>query len=270
MRLAALAATLCLIAAVAAAQEPVCSADPETLLCTPAPRVDAKGILRPGFHAWFGAPTERYDHAILGDAIEWGALTFVRKGVDRQTPLAKATVRLPATRVFEDIAPRLADLDGDGTPEIIVVETDIARGASLAVYGVSAGRLVKRAATPFLGRTHRWLAPVGIADLDGDGQMEIAYVETPHLGKVLKVVRLVGGRLRLVAEAAGLTNHRIGEAFMQGGIADCAGRAVIVTADADWSHVMATELVKDRLVSRPAGRYRGPESLLPASVCGRL
>lgn len=270
MRRAAAAAALCLIAAASAAQEPVCSADPETLACTSEPRADAKGVLEPGFHAWFGAPTNRYDHAILGDAIEWGELTFVKKGVERQTPLAKATVRLPAARVFEDLTPRFADLDGDGTPEIIVVETDIARGASLAVYAFGSGKLVKRAATPFLGRTHRWLAPVGAADLDGDGQIEIAYVETPHLGKTLKIVRLARNRLRLVAEASGLTNHRIGEAFIQGGIAECGGRAVIVTANADWSRVMVSELSDGQLTSRTIGRYRGPESLSAADVCARL
>src|SRR5690606_33675671 len=126
---------------------------------------------------------------------------------------------LPHTRVFEDIEPRLADLDGDGAPEAIVVETDLDRGARLAVY--DAGGLV--AATPFIGRRHRWLAPVGAADLDGDGRVEIAYVETPHLGKTLKIVRLVGDDLQPVAEAPGLTNHRIGDPFIQGRIATCGG-----------------------------------------------
>ena len=45
--------------------------------------------------------------------------------------------------------------------------------------------LPSSAATPFIGTPRRWLAPVGVADLDGDGRAEIAYVETPHRDKVL-------------------------------------------------------------------------------------
>jgi hypothetical protein len=42
-------------------------------------------------------------------------------------------LRLPAHRGFEDLVARLADLDGDGAPEAVVVETDIGRGALFAV-----------------------------------------------------------------------------------------------------------------------------------------
>ena len=114
-------------------------------------------------------PTDRYGHAILGDAIEWGAL-------EMQTADGPVLIRLPETHVFEDTAPRLADLDGDGDFEVIVVETAIAEGARLSVYDETG--LV--AATPHIGRTHRWLAPVGAVDLDGDGAVEIAYVDRPH------------------------------------------------------------------------------------------
>ncbi|MCV2865421.1 FG-GAP repeat domain-containing protein [Albidovulum sediminicola] len=200
--------------------------------------------------ASYEAPTARYDHGALGDKIEWGALELRTTG-------ERLRVTLPETRVFEDTAPRLADLDGDGAPEVIVVETDLARGARLSVYG-EAGLI---AATPFIGRTHRWLAPAGIADLDGDGQAEIAYVETPHLAMVLKIVRLEDGKLVPVAAARGLTNHRNGDAFIQGGAFRCGGRWVVVTADAGWSRVMATQLTDGRLVSRPLGPYLGPESL---------
>lgn len=58
--------------------------------------------------AWYEKPTKRYDHGVLGDAIEAGSLVvFDNAG-------RKYEVVLPETFVFEDITPRIADLDGDG------------------------------------------------------------------------------------------------------------------------------------------------------------
>jgi hypothetical protein len=213
--------------------------------------------------AEFTQPTTRYDHGVLGDAAEYGAMrVFVTDSAGKRGR-AHTDIVLPPSRVFEDLAPRLADLDGDGANEIIVVETDVTRGASLAVY--DAYGVVAR--TPFLGQTHRWLAPVGAADLDGDGRVEIAYIETPHLGRVLKLVRLSGDDLVPVAQVDGLTNHRIGDAFIQGGIADCADGPVIVTADADWTQVMVTRFDGRTLTTEAVNPYTGPQSLDSATIC---
>ena len=65
-------------------------------------------------------------------------------------------IDLPPARVFEDLEPRFADLNGDNRDELIVVESDIKSGASLAVYGIASGRLVRMVATPFLGQPNRW------------------------------------------------------------------------------------------------------------------
>ena len=201
--------------------------------------------------ARFSAPNDRYDHDILGETPDWGALDLSL--TDGRT----LRYRLPEALVFEDIEPRLADLDGDGAPEVIVVEASPARGARLAVWGET-GRV---AAGPHYGQPHRWLAPLGAADLDGDGRVEIAYIDRPHLAKVLVVVRLDGGRLVPLAEAPGLTNHRIGDALIQGGIAWCGAGAVIVTATADWTGVAETRFDGRRLTTRVVGPYEGPESL---------
>ena len=66
--------------------------------------------------ARFREPTTRYAHGVLGDNIEYGALELV---VDDTV----VTVRLPQDRVFEDLAPRLTDINLDGAVEAIVVET---------------------------------------------------------------------------------------------------------------------------------------------------
>jgi FG-GAP-like repeat len=207
--------------------------------------------------ARFTDPTDRYDHAVLGDALEWGSLVL------RLSDGRRLTFRLPDDMVFEDLSPRLADLNGDGAPEVIVVETFLDRGARLAVWD-DTGRI---AATDPIGTRHRWLAPAGAGDLDGDGVVEIAYVETPHRTGTLRVVRLDGDRLAPVASHPGLSNHRIGDTVIQGGLAGCGQGPVILTADIAWSRVIATRLVDGRLVQQDLGPYRGPASLSPDVAC---
>jgi hypothetical protein len=224
-------------------------------------RAGGRGIL----WAAFSDATTRYDHGILGDALEAGGL---RAATATRGPCELAVI-LPESRVFEDVAPRLADLDGDGAAEIVVVETDVDKGASVAVYGLRRGRLVRLAATPPIGQTHRWLAPAAIGDLDGDGRVEIAYVDRPHLARILRVVRYVpeGPRLTPIAEAPGHTNHRIGDREILGGLRTCAGAPEIVTATPDWSRLQATSLVSGRLVTRDIGRNRGPRAVARALAC---
>lgn len=211
--------------------------------------------------ARYDTPTERYPHGALGDPIEHERLVVDLAGG------ASLAVRLPQVMVFEDTAPRLADVDGDGAPEIVTVESHAAKGARLAIWAVRDRALVRVAATPYIGRRFRWLAPVGAADLDGDGRIEIAYVETPHLGKTLKIVRLEQGRLVPVGERAGLTNHRNGSPEIEGGIATCDGRPTILTADADWRRIVGTRLTAEGLSSKDLAPYGGPESFADLPGC---
>ena len=202
-------------------------------------------------------PTDRYDHAVLGDAMEWG-------GLDLTTASGQVLrVTLPESRVFEDVTTRLADLDGDGDREVVVVETDIARGAMLAVYDAS-GRV---AATAPFGETHRWLAPAGIADLDGDGRIEIAYVDRPHLARELVVVRLKGAELVELARLAGLTNHRIGDSVIRGGVRDCGSGPDLRLAEPTWTRVMRVVFQDGRLTAQPLGAISGPKGLDAALAC---
>ncbi len=196
-------------------------------------------------------PTTRYGHGVLGDAVEWAGVRL------RLADGRDVTFALPETLVFEDIAPRLADLDGDGAPEVIVVETSLTAGARLAIWGAD-GRIT---ATPHIGARNRWLAPVGAADLDGDGRIEIAYVDRPHLAKVLRVWRYEAGKLAEVAAADGFTNHQIGWDFIPGGIFDCGQGAEMVLASGDWTRVLAARLTGRRIETRDLGPYAGPASL---------
>jgi len=179
--------------------------------------------------AHYTDPTTRYPHGVLGDRIEWGTLEF------RLSDGTHRTFTLPDHLVFEDLAPRVVDVTGDGFPEVIAVESDAQRGARLAVYGPH-GRM---AATPHIGTRFRWLAPVGAADLDGDGHVEIAYVDRPHLAKILRIWRFADGQLTEIAALPGLTNHRIGEDFISGGLRTCNERTELIVVSADWRRIIA-------------------------------
>ncbi|KPU84902.1 integrin [Marinosulfonomonas sp. PRT-SC04] len=211
--------------------------------------------------AEFVEPTTRYAHGILGDEIEYGAL--VLRYHDAGLRRGRVTIRLPLDHVFEDIEPRLIDIDGDGDFEVMVVETDVAKGAQLAIYDETG----KIAATPHIGRTHRWLAPIGAADLDGDGAVEIAYIDRPHLARVLKIWRYENGKLTLVAERGGLTNHQIGQNYISGGIRDCGAGLQLITANADWSKIIASVFENGQIRSAEIGRYKGRRSFKQAMEC---
>ncbi len=259
---AALAATLCLWAVGAAACEAppwLETAFPDSVVTDPA---SGGAVTR----AWFADPVTRYRHFVLGRQVEPETLWVDAPGNHGNCGHA---LTLDAAHVFEDVAPRLADLDGDGTNEVIVVRSRAGQGAQLAVYRWTGAALELDAATPYIGRANRWLAPLGAADLDGDGAIELAYIDRPHLARTLRIWRYGDGRLTQIAAAEGLTNHRIGEPFISGGIRICGVGPEMVTVDPGWSRVIATRLENGRISARDIGPYRGAASMASAMVCGQ-
>lgn len=228
--------------------------------------------------ATYTDPTTRYAHGILGDAIEWGTLQIevgAQSGNASSLFSGRRSItwefKLPDELVFEDTEPRLWDVTGDGAPEVVVVQSHRDYGARLLVLGVPEGanKPVLIGETPFIGRTNRWLAPIGAADLDGDGTIEIGYIDRPHLAKTLRVWRFNEGLIE-VTGIAGLTNHRIGEADIGGGIRNCGLGPEMITANADWSRVMATTLQNGRLQSRDIGAHVDRGSFATALTCEPL
>ncbi len=159
----------------------------------------------PPLRAWYAAPTDRYPHGVLGDAIEAGALIVEQDGVAYRHDL-------PLDSVFEDITPRLVDADGDGRLEILTIKSTRTAGAALALYGIRDDVLVQLAETPAIGTPNRWLNPAGVADYDGDGKPEIAAVLTPHIGGILVLYRWDGLSTDIaeLRRKAGYSTHAIG------------------------------------------------------------
>lgn len=207
--------------------------------------------------AHYGEETTRYAHGVLGDAIEYGRLEMTLADGTR------LAITLPQDRVFEDLAPRLVDMDGNGSREVITVESSQTGGARLAIYDEKG----LHSATPHIGQRNRWLAPIGAADLDGDGHVEVAYIDRPHLAKTLRVWRFEKGKLTEVASKTGLTNHRIGEDFISGGLRDCGEGPEMITVDAQWHTVIATRLKANALHATKLAPFTGQSSLKAALNC---
>ncbi|WP_300038175.1 VCBS repeat-containing protein [uncultured Roseobacter sp.] len=215
--------------------------------------------------AVYTGPTSDYPHGVLGDSIEWQTLEVSSVTTDGRT--LSHVITAPTGRVFEDIAPRLWDITGDGAPEVVTVESDAALGARLVIYGLQGAELKELAATPNIGTRFRWLAPVGAADLDGDGHIEIAFVDRPHLAKTLRIWRWQDGAFQQVAAIAGYSNHRIGEDFISGGLRDCGAGPEMVLATANWSGLVALRWDGDGFMSDPMEHGTAPNAFENALSC---
>lgn len=216
--------------------------------------------------ARFAQPTDRYPHNVLGDLRGFGALEVTLPG----GPTLR--LELPEARVFEDIAPRLWDVDDDGVPEVVAVESDQQHGARLTAWSVRRGadgsaEMVLRAAGDFIGTRFRWLAPAGIADFTNDGQPEIAYVEMPHLARRLVLVGLRGDRFEVLARVDGVSNHRIGEDFVTGGLRDCGATPELMLPDADWRRVLRVTYAGGRFIVQDHGAFSGATALKAMLAC---
>ena len=235
----------------------------------PAPGPEARPV---PVRAVYAGPTDRYPHNIMGRIRGWSALE-VDLSACQTCPGGNRRLRieLPASRVFEDFAPRLWDITGDGIPEVVTVESDLAEGSRLVVWeGFHDGNtlsLRRLAATPFIGTRFRWLAPIGVADFDGDGALELAYVEKPHRDRILRLVRLDLDRLVTIASLPGVTNHSIGQEGTAGLVRTCAGVTEIVLLSADGRNVVAVTLKDSGLQSRSLGAAAGPRLPNWAAKC---
>ncbi|WP_319530115.1 hypothetical protein [uncultured Cohaesibacter sp.] len=192
-------------------------------------------------------PTHRYKHGVLGDRIEAGAITI------RKSDGSLSSFVLTRESVFEDLTPRLADLDRDGRTEVIVVRSYLKHGGTVSVLGLRMDELDLLAELPPIGQPNRWLNPSIIADLDGSGRPVIGLVRTPHIGGQLQIWRFAKGRLEPVLSATGFSNHSIGNrALGLTAVLSSGEERRIIIPDATQANLLVLDAISlSRLASIP-------------------
>jgi hypothetical protein len=206
--------------------------------------------------ARYATPVERYGHFALGRPHEYARLTATTSS-GRSVELA-----LPDDEVFEDLVPRLVQLAAHAPTEILAIVSRRGEGARLVLVGLNGDRLEISATSPPIGRSMRWLNPVGVVDLDGDGQAEIAMVATPHIGGTLKIFRRSAKQLVEIAALSGFSNHVYGSPELGLSVpASIAGQMHLLVPDTTRRALRITALVNQQLVE--VGHCA-----LPAAVTG--
>jgi len=206
--------------------------------------------------AQYSTPVTRYGHFALGQPHEYAR---VRATTDSGRSVE---LQLPEDEVFEDLAPRLVRLEAQDPAEILAIVSRRQDGARLVMMRLNGDRLEVSAESPAIGIPMRWLNPVDVVDLDGDGRSEIAIVTTPHIGGTLRVYRRSDQKLVEIASLAGFSNHVYGSSELGLSVPiSLAGRMHLLVPDTTRQNLRIITLEGDRLVE--VGRCA-----LPAPVTG--
>ncbi|MDZ7601025.1 MAG: hypothetical protein U1A06_06595, partial [Hoeflea sp.] len=172
--------------------------------------VDAIDVLRPAHHLGLDIGLLELAPqclATLGnERLPFGA---ARRQQAADIPVLQR-FQLPESQVFEDITPRIADLDGNGSNEIIAIRASREGGAAVALYGLVEGSLREVGAGSENGRPNRWLNIAGLIPRP-DGGLTLYGVRTPHIGGRLFSLDYGAGAVSERNEIElDLTNHVIG------------------------------------------------------------
>jgi hypothetical protein len=152
----------------------------------------------------YNQPTGRYEHGVLGDAVEAGGVVLV---ATRGGLRIVAQIEFAPSLVGEGIMPLWVDWDGDGRRDIIVTLSDDTHGARIAAFSEDGSPLGLGEA---FNQGFRWRHQLAFAPFASDGVEELAVVRTPHIGGVVEFYRRRGRDMERVAQLDGYTSHVIG------------------------------------------------------------
>lgn len=146
-------------------------------------------------------PTDRYGHAVLGDGIEAGSITILTEDgtVDEVLDVTPDVV--------ESRLATWADVDGDGTDDLVATLSNAEVGARQVVWSSAWGRLDGEA----IGRGNRWRHLIGIIPPDGDDPALLVEVVTPHLSRTVAISAITADGIGLLrARDLPIVSHTIG------------------------------------------------------------
>ena len=210
-----------------------------TLLTLIAGKVNAEEFIT----ARYKDPVNRYGHFALGKPHEYAAVAATTQSG------RILHFRLPRELVFEDLEPRIISLAAGDKTQLLTIVSGRDGGARLMLLKREGDRLVPSAQSAPIGTPMRWLNPVGAADLDGDGQTEIAAVITPHIGGILKVFRKVGNHLVEIAALGDFSNHVFSSEILGlSAVTQIKGRMILVVPDSKRKRLRLVALANRQLI----------------------
>ena len=180
----------------------------------------------------YSRPTNRYEHAVLGDDLEASGMVLV------ETVSGLAALWQIDLDVGEGIAPLWADFDGDGRREIVATVSDAAQGARLVVFTDDGLPLASGDA---IGQGFRWRHQLAIAAFAAD-EPELAVVRTPHSGGIVEFYQRRGQTLDIATQLDGYNSHLPGSRNLDMGLAgdfDGDGELELLLPTADFARLGA-------------------------------
>jgi hypothetical protein len=218
---------------VAANGDLVVDGDDRSRLSIDAPPDARPASLGDGRYVVYGDATDRYGHGALGDTLEPSSLVVV----DPRDPAVITRTVLDAPFVFEGLQPLVADLDGDGDPEVVTTIADAENGARIAVYSPAGERI---ATGPVYGPG--WRHQLAVAPFGPDGATELAAVLKPHVTHTLEYYRLEDRDLNVRATVDGVSSHTYGSRNLDGAVAadlDADGTVELLVPTTDRRRLVA-------------------------------
>ena len=178
------------------------------------------------------APTNRYDHGIAGDDLEASAIVLVETEPGLRVV---QTITIAEPDVIEGISAVWADIDNDGTRDIIVTLSNRQTGARIVAYREDGTLLAE---SDPIGQGYRWRHQIAVAEFEQNGLPLLVDVRTPHIGGIVEFLKYDNGKLVNEREYREFSTHSTGSRNLDSGLAgDFNNDGIIELIATDQGHI---------------------------------